>query len=92
MSQQVQSTAREGNDHPVIERGARLGFALAGLLHLLIGWIALQIAWGGDGGEDADQSGALTMLAETPAGPVLLWVAVVGFVLLELLHLTETVV
>lgn len=92
MSEQVRSTAREAKNNPVVEKGARLGFAVAGLVHLLIGWIALQVAWGGSGGEDADQSGALTMLAQTPAGPVLLWVAVGGFVLLALWHLTETVV
>lgn len=92
MNQQVRSTARRASDSPIVENGARLGFVIAGLVHLLIGWIAVQIAWGGDGGEDADQSGALEMLAQTPAGPVLLWVAVGGFVLLALWHLTETVV
>lgn len=92
MNQQLRSTAREASNHPVIEKGARLGFAISGLLHLLIAWIALQVAWGGGGGQEADQSGALTMLAGTPAGPVLLWAAVGGFALLALWHLTETVV
>jgi len=92
VSEQVRSTAREAKDHPVVEKGARLGFVISGLLHLLIGWIAVQIAWGGDGGEDADQSGALELLAGTPFGPVLLWVAVVGFVLLALWHVTEAIV
>lgn len=92
MSQEVRSTARRANDHPVIEKGARLGFVVSGLVHLIIAWIALQVAWGGAGGEEADQSGALAMLAETPAGPALLWIAVGGFVLLALWHVTEAVV
>nr|WP_308470955.1 DUF1206 domain-containing protein [Clavibacter michiganensis] len=69
---------------------ARLGHAVNGLLHLLIGVIAFRLATGGGGGE-ADQSGALGSIAGSPGGRVLLWVVVVGLVGLGLWQLIETV-
>ena len=74
----------EGN--PVLQGGARVGYAVSGVLHLLIGWIALQVAWSGSG-KSADQSGALRTLAGTGPGRLTLWVAVVGFVALGLWQL-----
>ena len=87
------STARRAGDHPVVEKGARLGYAMSGLIHLLIGWIAIKLAWGLDGGsEDADQTGALATVANTSTGPFLLWAAVAGFALLALWQVTEAIV
>lgn len=50
---------------------ARAGFAVSGILHLLIGLVAIRLAMGGEG--DADVSGAVEQLAAQPAGPLLLW-------------------
>ncbi|MFE4195620.1 DUF1206 domain-containing protein [Paenarthrobacter sp. NPDC056912] len=50
---------------------ARAGYAVSGLLHILIGVIALQLAVGRGG--EADVTGAVTQLASQPAGPFLLW-------------------
>lgn len=87
------ATARRAGEHPVIEKGARLGYAMSGLIHLLIGWIAVQVAWGiGGGSAEADQSGALAAVASTPTGPFLLWLGVAGFALLALWQVTEAVV
>lgn len=72
---------------PAFQRGARLGYAANGALNLVIGWLALQVAWGG-GGQDASASGALRALADTTVGGFLLWVLLVGFVLLGLWQLT----
>jgi hypothetical protein len=60
---------------------ARLGYAVSGLLHLLIGVIAIGVATGA-GSAEADQSGALSQLASTPGGIFLLWIVVVGLVAL----------
>ena len=68
------------------ERGARLGYAANGVLNLVTGWLALQVAWGG-GSEEASATGALRALAGTPAGRFLLWVLLVGFALLGLWQL-----
>ncbi len=92
MTQDVTSAARSAGNHPIVEKGARLGYAMSGLIHLLIGWIGLTLAWGIEGGsEDADQSGALATLAGTSTGPILLWPAVIGFALLSLWQLTEAI-
>lgn len=55
---------------------ARVGFALMGLLHLLIGAIAVRIAFGDSA--EADQAGAMEELAAHPSGPVLLIAGFVG--------------
>ena len=86
----VISTARQASDHPALETAARVGYAVSGLLHLLIGWIALQVAWGlGGSGKDADQSGALQSLAGNGAGKLALWVGVLGFLGLGLWQLAD---
>ncbi|MCZ2813765.1 MULTISPECIES: DUF1206 domain-containing protein [unclassified Modestobacter] len=66
--------AREVTDHPVLEHLARVGLVAYGVLHLLIGWLAFRIAWFVEPGtEDADQTGALQAVSESPGGRVLLW-------------------
>ncbi|MGY1809046.1 DUF1206 domain-containing protein [Blastococcus sp. SYSU D00669] len=65
-----------------LEHLARVGLVAYGVVHLLVAWLALQLAWGGGGGESADQSGALSTLAESPVGKPLLWVIAVGLVAL----------
>ncbi len=74
-------TAQKAADSKPLELVARAGLIAYGLVHLLIGWIALRLAWGGSG-EEADQSGALQALAQQPFGPVLLWSVAVGLVAL----------
>lgn len=86
----AEGAAREVGDSRIVEYGARTGFAASGVLHLLMAWIAVRIAWS-NGGGSADQSGALGDLADQPGGRVLLWVVVAGFVLLAVWHLTEAV-
>ena len=57
------AAAREAGNSPVVEWGARLGYAVVGLIHLLIAWIALKVAWSiGGGSKKADTSGALETL------------------------------
>jgi hypothetical protein len=63
--------AENVTNSPALEFLARAGFAVSGILHLLIGFIAIRLAMGGEG--EADVSGAVEQLAAQPAGPVLLW-------------------
>ncbi len=60
-----------------VDRLARIGLAGLGLVHVLIGWTALQLAFGG-GGDQADNQGALKALAATPIGGPLLWLIIAG--------------
>lgn len=84
------STARRVAASGKLEALARVGFVASGLLHLLIGWIALHLAFGSGSGRSADQSGALAQLASQPFGEVLLWIGVAGFAALALWQLTES--
>lgn len=65
-------------NNPVFRATARLGFATSGLLQLLVGVLAVQVALGGGGGQRTDQSGALSEVVKTPGGAVVLGVGVVG--------------
>lgn len=66
---------------------ARCGYVVVGLLHLLIGVIALQIDSGQSG--SADQSGAVAAVAGQPAGGILLWVCLAACAALALWQLDE---
>ncbi|MFE7723847.1 DUF1206 domain-containing protein [Nocardia rhizosphaerihabitans] len=72
----------------VFERFARAGFVMSGIVHLIIGYIAIRIALGGGGGT-ADQSGAMAELAAKPGGVFVLWVGVVAFSLMALWRFAE---
>jgi hypothetical protein len=78
----TKGAARDASKNPVFRALARSGFAVNGLLHILIGGIAIGVAVGGGGsggsGGEADQSGALRQLSATPGGLFVLWAAVVG--------------
>jgi hypothetical protein len=76
--------AEQAGDSASLELVARLGMIAYGIVHLLIGWLALQIAWSGSGGRSADSSGALKTLAGQPLGKALLWLIVVGLVALAI--------
>lgn len=66
---------------------ARVGFVAAGLLHVMIGVIALRVATGGSG--SADQSGAVAALAGSPGGTVLLWACFLGCAALAVFLFSE---
>lgn len=86
----VRLAARRVNDSAATRTLARVGYGASGVLHVLLGVIALQVAWGASQ-EPADQSGAFSMLAEQPLGKVALWVAAIGFVGLTIWQVTEAV-
>ena len=75
------ATSGTANAQRSWELAARAGYAVSGVLHVLIGVLALRVAFG-SGGEQADQSGALSTIASTPFGAVVLWFSVVAFVAL----------
>jgi hypothetical protein len=85
----ARSAASRLENNRALQLAARTGFAVNGLLHLLIGGIALSVAFGSGG--KADQSGALSGLASTPGGTFLLWVVTVGLWALGLFQVLETV-
>jgi hypothetical protein len=72
-TRQVASRLQDSRALTALARG---GFAMNGLIHIVIGAIAVSIAFGGSG--SADQGGALEALTATPAGALVLWVVVIG--------------
>lgn len=69
---------------------ARFGFAVTGLVHILIGVIALGLAFGRSG--EADLSGAFEVLASGTAGPWLLLTACAGCTGLAVWQLSEATI
>jgi uncharacterized membrane protein YidH (DUF202 family) len=84
------STAKDIANSRAVEIGARVGLAAYGVTHLLIAWIALQVAFGG-GGEQANQKGAFQEIASHSFGVFLLWVIVLGFVAVALWRLEQAI-
>jgi hypothetical protein len=73
----------------VFERVARAGYVVSGLLHVIIGYLAIRIALG-TGGGSADQSGALAALSAKPGGNIALWAAVIALLIMAFWRLAET--
>lgn len=59
-------------------RLARAGLVTRGLMHVLVGWLALRIA-AGDQAQRADQKGALAALVRQPLGRLLVLALALGF-------------
>jgi len=84
------SAAKDIANSRAVEIGARVGLAAYGVTHLLIAWIALQVAFGA-GGEQANQKGAFQEIADNAFGAVLLWIIVLGFVAVALWRLEQAI-
>ena len=84
MATDAGNKAEQVGDSKALEVLARVGLVAYGVVHLLLGWLALQIAWGLSGRESADTSGAMKTLADQPFGQVLLWLVAVGLASLAL--------
>jgi hypothetical protein len=69
--------AQKAQQSSLYDVSITLGLIAYGVVHLLIAWIALQLAWG-KSNEEASQQGALQELAGKPFGGVLLWVVAIG--------------
>ena len=80
--------AQDAGNSDGLEHLARIGLIAYGVVHLLVAWLALQLAWGG-GGRSADQSGAMSTLAQSSFGKPLLWVVAVGLIALAVWQAAE---
>ena len=83
----ARTAGRRAANSEVLEVAARIGFVARGLIYLVIGVIAVQIARGGGG--QADRGGALAKIAASRFGPAVLWLLVAGFLGLTLWRLSE---
>jgi hypothetical protein len=67
-----------------------MGLTARGVLYILIGWTAILVALG-QSSHEADQQGALQLLAAQPYGLVSLWLLGIGFAGYSLWRLSEAV-
>lgn len=77
---QVRDAAERAEGSGAVERLARVGLAARTVVWFMLGLLVVQLALGRSS-EQADQSGALKALADTPFGGVLLVVLLLGFLL-----------
>lgn len=73
------------------DRGIRFGMVVYGVVHLIVAWLAVQLALG-EHGENASQKGAMQELAKQPFGTLLLWLVAVGMFVLVLWRVLEALV
>jgi hypothetical protein len=79
---------READRSDWVDHAGRVGLVAYGVMHLLIAWLALQLAFG-DRQESASAQGAMHELASQPFGDVLVWAIAIGLFLLTLWQAIE---
>lgn len=82
--------AREVRRNPALRATARAGFVANGVVHLLMGVLALAVATGS--AAESDQSGALRAIASAPLGLALIWLVAVALGGLSLWNIIDGVV
>jgi len=82
--------ARKAGNSKYVDWLARAGFIARGVMYVIIGILAIEIAFG-NGGNKADQSGATRVVGSTPFGAFLLWLLVIGFAGMMLWRLSEAI-
>lgn len=73
----TKQAARKAEDSDVVSGLARLGLVSRGIVWLVVGFLALQVAFGAQA--QADKNGAFATIKDKPLGSLLLVVLVVGF-------------
>jgi len=86
----IRRTARRASASRAAHFLARAGLTARGVIYILIGWVAAPVALG-HSSREADQQGALQMLAGTSYGLVSLWLLAIGFAGYALWRLSEAV-
>lgn len=74
--------AREAANSRILAIAARAGFAASGLVHFMLGSLAISLAE--HRGGEPDQSGAIAEVAKLPGGTIALWLTILGFAALGL--------
>ena len=79
-------------DSDALDHGVRLGLVVYGVLHVIIAVVAVRIAWGGSGGDEASQQGAFAVLAQNTFGKSVLFLVAAGFAALVVWQAAEALV
>lgn len=81
LGHRVRHAGQRADDSEWPEHLARAGLVAYGTVHLVLGWLAVQLSLGDRKGS-ASTSGAVQKLAQQPFGEVLVWAVAVGMLLL----------
>ncbi|MEE4540570.1 DUF1206 domain-containing protein [Streptomyces sp. V4-01] len=76
-------------DSKAVEIGGRAGFVARGVIYVLVGVLAVRVAFSDSGGRQADRGGALAEIAGKPFGHVLLWLLGIALAGMALWRLSE---
>ncbi len=85
----AQSAAHVVQDSTVFRTIARIGYVVLGVVHIVIGVLAISITTGG--GQNADQGGAMAQIRQAPLGVFVLWIIALGLAALAVWQIAEAV-
>ncbi len=89
-SERAPRSLAEAENHSWVDHAVRFGMVAYGVVYLVVGWLALQLALGQGSGETS-AGGAMTQLAQQPFGRVALWLVVLGMLMLVAWRVLEAV-
>ncbi|QCW50945.1 DUF1206 domain-containing protein [Nocardioides dongxiaopingii] len=87
---QAQNAAGRAENSEALDWLAAAGLIALGVVHVVVGWLAVQLALGDREGS-ASSSGALKQLAEQPFGAILVWLVALGMALLVVWQVVKVV-
>ena len=90
VSTRAEQAGKQADDSVWMDHAVRLGLVSYGVVHLLLAWLALRLAFGDSSGS-ASSKGALQQLAGNGVGLVSLYVVAVGFLALVVWQALEAV-
>jgi hypothetical protein len=91
LGDRAEQLGRDVHESKTLDGAIRFGMVVYGVVHLIVAWLAVQLALG-QGGKQASQKGAMQTLAKEPAGTLLLWLVAVGMFALVVWRVIEMVV
>lgn len=84
----AKDVGRAAQDSDLLDHAVRVGLVAYGVVHLLIAWLAIQLALGQSSGS-ASTKGAMHQLAQQPFGKALVWAVALGMFLLVVWRVIE---
>jgi hypothetical protein len=88
VSDQAERIGRQADNSPWMDRGIRFGMVAYGVVHLVIAWLAIQLALGNHS-KNASNKGAMQTLAHQSGGTLILWLIAIGMFVLVLWRVFE---
>jgi hypothetical protein len=75
----VGRAVQKATDSHLLEAMTRLGYGVRGLIYMIVGLLAVQVAIG-KGGSLASPQGAIAAIGKQPSGLIILWVVLAGII------------